>query len=319
MVVMTYERADLLLNLVASIKQFLPGCSLRVMDDGSSSDAQRRLLARLAGECEVIVRQRSLAGGLGGLYESMNDAVVQARNEGREWVLFLQDDLQVVRPAWASVRSLIASATNHSDIVMAGVAFDKWMYPSSRTRCPNCSGSFHRMALFDIGLVNLGRLVEHGLRFGPDEIQANAEAAAVGLRSFVDHSPFVAFVPWPPTYRHSRRTSRLRAVRGREVLDARLATYLDSPDINLDQLDLLLRLGTPTESVLDDGTTRSFAELNVETVAWSALAPFGYGEPWTYLAKNYLRNLLRNDGRPMIRPHFTDRGRHFPHAGRRGE
>ena len=98
-VVMTYERADLLLNLVASIRQFLPGCSLRVMDDGSSSEAQRRLLSRLAGECEVVVRERSLSGSLGGLYESMNDAVEQARREGREWVLFLQDDLQVVQPA----------------------------------------------------------------------------------------------------------------------------------------------------------------------------------------------------------------------------
>ena len=69
--------------------------------------------------------------------------------------------------------------------------------------------------------------------------------------------------------------------------------------------DLLLRMGKATESKLTDGSTRFFAELNLELNGWSALAPFGYGEPWGYLGRHFMRNLARNDGRPTIWPHIA--------------
>lgn len=301
--IFTFERPLLLLNCVASVRRFLPSAQVLVVDDGSRSELQLRLLRRLAPWCDVRRRDRVEGERHGGLYEAMNDTLRDLVGSAAGSVVLLQDDMQLVRDAAEPIHDTLQLMATHPKTHMAGVAFDKWMYSSERKPCADCRCVFLRRGLFDVGLLKLDG--SNPPTFGPTESAANLAALDAGFRAIMATEPFVAFVPWPTRYRHGERAKGWQPVWGRSGLVQQLDRFLDDDGMHLDDLNLMLTARSPIFSTLADGTTRAFAEGCVEPHGWAALSPYGYGEPWSFHLKHWLRNMIKNDGRPRLLPRLV--------------
>src|SRR5690606_3426070 len=94
--VFTYNRPQLLRNLLASLRQFYPDMDLAVFDDGSTDPEQQQILRELqAGGSHISITEEGTGDSKhGGLYHNMNRALAYARAKGYRYAYFVQDDMQ---------------------------------------------------------------------------------------------------------------------------------------------------------------------------------------------------------------------------------
>jgi hypothetical protein len=206
--VMSFNRGEYLQNCVSSIERHITGVRIVVFDDCSFLPDTRRILADLAKNCEVIVRQAPVAGGsLGGLYMNMNYAMEVARKRGLRHVFFVQDDQQIVRTvderAVAEVRAIFAhdnSITHIHPIFMKGyfpVQISRDMHVEVEDLCYLVA----RNADGDTGIVDLRRLETADFRYCDHADVNKTIALNKGLKAVSSKNPFFMHTPWPETIR----------------------------------------------------------------------------------------------------------------------
>ncbi|MEL6702133.1 MAG: glycosyltransferase, partial [Pseudomonadota bacterium] len=95
--IFSYNRPDYLGDCVASVLRHAPDARLRVYDDGSDDPQTLALLDSLGDR--AVRRDPGDTSRHGGLYGNMQFALDQAEGD---WLMFLQDDMQIVRDITAT-------------------------------------------------------------------------------------------------------------------------------------------------------------------------------------------------------------------------
>lgn len=228
--IFSYNRGAYVENCLASVQRNLPGARVRVYDDGSTLP---ETVTYLAGLGDIVVRPGAgRSDRLGGLYSNMQAALEAAE---AEFLLFMQDDTQVVRAVGAEELTALRDWFNaNPDAAFASPVFLKGARRASRKRLLKAvpqargyrfettnAGRVVDMFYNDISVAHVGRLRAAGWRFHPSE-RANAEAArdAGFARMLVLGDPFVFFCPEVPFFRFKDQTLGARwadRILGRDV------------------------------------------------------------------------------------------------------
>jgi hypothetical protein len=216
---------------VQSVQRNLPGAAIRVYDDNSDDPATQAVLADLG--VPVITPQASDGGRHGGLYANMQAALMAAETP---WILFLQEDMQVVRPVgdadMATIATLFAQDARRAFV---GPTFLKAIRLKRHQRLcvprekPRCYRLRHgateaeqaaRIAYFDVAIGHVTRLRAAGWQFADTE-HGNVQQAR---KLFSDMptlgEPFVFYLPEVPVFRDRRKS-----------LAARIAARLSGPGV----------------------------------------------------------------------------------------
>lgn len=209
--IFSYNRGDYLKNCVESLRRNLPGVRFTVFDDGSDEPGTVAYLQSLGEH----VRHMKSAGDdrHGGYYNNMQAALDATQ---ADYLLMLQDDLQVVRPFAQEdlfkIDQVFAESPTTvfiSPLFMKGskrAYFQQRYQPDAGLRCyrwsadPQESGKVPQKYA-DIAVLHVARLRESGWRFEGSE-EANGALADRLFGDMVQAAePWVFYVPEEPAYR----------------------------------------------------------------------------------------------------------------------
>src|SRR5688572_9727605 len=98
--IFSYNRGRFLENCLGSILDLMPDGPRYILDDGSDDPFTQDVLGRYSDRFEVSgpSNDHAVEKKTGGLYGNMNHAMRIAVTSGYRRVLFIQDDMQLVRP-----------------------------------------------------------------------------------------------------------------------------------------------------------------------------------------------------------------------------
>jgi glycosyltransferase involved in cell wall biosynthesis len=209
--IFSYNRGAYLKNCVDSLQRNVPGVHFTVYDDGSDEPDTVAYLQSLGGQ----VRHMKSGGDErhGGYYNNMQAALDATQ---ADYLLMLQDDLQVVRPFAQEELSRIHEVFEQSPttvfispLFMKGskrAYFQQRYQADPALRCYRWSADPHETGKVpqkyaDIALLHVARLRQSGWQFAGSE-EANG---ALADRLFGDMvqvaEPWVFYVPEEPAYR----------------------------------------------------------------------------------------------------------------------
>jgi glycosyltransferase involved in cell wall biosynthesis len=209
--IFSYNRGDYLKNCVESLQRNLPGVRFTVYDDGSDEPGTVAYLQSLGEH----VRHMKSAGDdrHGGYYNNMQAALDATQ---ADYLLMLQDDLQVVRPFAQEDLSRIDQVFAQSPttvfispLFMKGskrAYFQQRYQPDAGLRCyrwsadPQESGKVPQKYA-DIAVLNVARLRQSGWRFAGSEEANGAQADQLFGDMVQVAEPWVFYVPEEPAYR----------------------------------------------------------------------------------------------------------------------
>lgn len=207
--VMSYNRGPYLKNCIASIQRHMPGAKIAIFDDNSSDPETQKILAELGRNIEVNVNQTAGSNShLKGLYHNMNKALDRAQELSKEYVFFVQDDQQLVRPFdktfWKEILDIFQS---REDLCQVIPVFFKGFWPESqlkaRFQTVEPAGYYieSTYGIADIGIVHLSRLLKKNFRFKNSEGESSSHAFSLGLRTAHCRNPIFMYTPWPRVFR----------------------------------------------------------------------------------------------------------------------
>jgi glycosyltransferase involved in cell wall biosynthesis len=177
--VFSYNRGGYLRNCVESIRRNLPFAEVKVYDDNSTDPETVAVLHSLG--LPVLRPEGSVTGRHGGLYANMNRALDEA---GTGLILFLQEDMQLVRPVQPVELDQIA--------IILGAGRRAFVFPGfmKATSMPRYRRQMRadaairayvgraddpgRITYVDAMIADVGKLREVGWRFAGALLAANA-------------------------------------------------------------------------------------------------------------------------------------------------
>lgn len=224
--IFSYNRGTYLENCVASVRRNLPDVAIRVYDDNSSDPPTLAVLARL--QLPVLQPGQHSGARHGGLYVNMAAALSDASTP---LILFLQEDMQVVRPVGAADLDRIEAVFAEND--RRAFVCPNFMKATSLGRyqarmVPNESLRAYlgrpddpkRIAYLDVTVGHVGRLRDADWAFGPTEGAGSSRARAMFADVPYLGDPFTFYCPEVPIYRN-----RLQS------LSSRIAARLTGTDV----------------------------------------------------------------------------------------
>ncbi|MEY3522446.1 MAG: hypothetical protein RLZZ177_3161 [Pseudomonadota bacterium] len=209
--IFSYNRGAYLKNCVDSLQRNMPWIGWTVYDDGSDEPDTVAYLQSLG---EHVLHMKSTdADRHGGYYYNMQAALDATQ---ADYLLMLQDDLQVVRPFALEDLSRIHQVFDQSPstvfispLFLKGskrAYFQQRYQPDAELRCyrwfadPNETGKVPQKYA-DIAVLHVARLRQSGWRFAASE-EANGALADQLFGDMVQVAdPWVFYVPEEPAYR----------------------------------------------------------------------------------------------------------------------
>lgn len=223
--VFSYNRSQFLINCISSIQQCAPTHSVTIIDDGSDDPPTQKALQRLSERYEVIQNTRGFEceNKTGGLAGSMNLAMAIAASEKRQYVLFIQDDMQFVRKLsprdvsmiddyFLRVQNSIQLSTSFIRTLSADSFFNGYIVLSEAhayIRRPEAERGKSNFS--DTGVFSVPRFFEVFKSFDVGEDKNSSKAKNLGLTCGRSGFPFMCWLPYPISYRGKRRRLRHRA------------------------------------------------------------------------------------------------------------
>jgi glycosyltransferase involved in cell wall biosynthesis len=214
--IFSFNRGPFLENCLRSLRQFAPDFPVVVVDDGSTDPATREVLAALPPGVTLMEPKSRGPARLGGLYNNMQTALLEVADE---LLLFLQDDMQIVRPVGAAEVESITRffqefpraaflhpcflkgtrrAKEQRRVAPGGVPGIYFRGPEESTR-----GSHWFQA---VSIVHAPRLRAVEWKFAPTEaenaVQARQHFSRMGLMAF----PFLHWLPDVPVWRGKKKS-----------------------------------------------------------------------------------------------------------------
>lgn len=218
--VFSFNRPDFLRNCLASIRHTMPNAEIHILDDCSWDDETKRVLAQ---EKERTAIYFSKADGpsefkTGGLCGLMNLAMHIAREKRHPYVLFIQDDMQMVRALRDRDMDHIGeyfhnvpNAIQLSTTFIRKLGTDGFLNDYSITR-PAFAYLRKREAergksnFSDTGVFSVDRFFELFDRFEVGEDKNSAKAMERGLTCGRSFFPFINWLPYPMSFRGRKRS-----------------------------------------------------------------------------------------------------------------
>lgn len=212
--VFSYNRGAYLKFCLESLARNLPQARVVVYDDLSDDPETQAVLAALK---VPFVQPTAVAKAThGGLYVNMSRALADAKTE---YLLFLQDDMQVVRPVddqdLADIDAIFAADPNCgfiSPVFMKASAERKFRpqyHPDQNlaayTFPPEADRAAMRYTYADVCIAHVARLRAANFDIVDKEHNNVALAKATFSQMPVMSAPFVFYCPEVPTFRNRRR------------------------------------------------------------------------------------------------------------------
>lgn len=224
--IFSYNRGAYLENCVASVRRNMPFAEISVYDDNSTDPQTCAVLDRLQ---EPVRRpDRLMTSRHGGLYRNMAAALADATTP---LMLFLQEDMQVVRPVdeaeLAAIDALFSDNEHRAFVCpnfMKATSMRRYqarMVPVPRLRAyVGQPDTPTRIAYIDVMVAHVGRLRTANWSFGPTEGASAARARSMFADMPYLGDPFTFYCPEVPIYRN-----RLQS------LSSRIAARLTGTDV----------------------------------------------------------------------------------------
>lgn len=212
--VFSYNRGRYLRNALESIERHVPPCRVTVMDDASDDPEVFAALDAYAHMVGVVSSASDSSGYLGGLYRNMQQAV--ALTEDDPVVLFLQDDMQIVRDIDASdIQHWNRYFERHASSFQFYGCFVKKKQAEGKAhrldidrdvpayfRSPD---SGRRSYFSAVGVFHVGRMQSIGWKFEPSEGENNRKVREMGWYMGMTPWPFMMWLPNAESAKFRRR------------------------------------------------------------------------------------------------------------------
>ena len=288
--VFSYNRGIYLENCVDSICRNMPGIHYLVYDDNSTEPQTKSYLTSI--QSNVIQSKKDVSDRHGGYYQNMQSALLNAKSD---YVLLIQDDMQVVREFSDSdlsdIHEIFQKTPNLgflSPVFLKGRKRDffKDNYrPSLGTKSYAWSGSSDAVVpgcYADVSIIHVQRLRSASWVFQSSEV-GNGELAKEIFGPMCQMSnPVVFYLPEEPAYRGKVLT-----------LGAQIAFKMDGGKIKNFKT---MSAKATADFINRDLTVLPFAEDFIDTVDPRVKKPFkfnGYRKSYLTLLINKLELLIR--------------------------
>jgi len=216
--IFSFNRGRFLSNAIDSCLRYAPGVPVLVIDDNSDDPDTLAVLNNLPEGVSWVKPQARGDDRHGGLYNNMQQALDSVTSE---WILFIQDDMQLVRPLEQDDAQYIADFFQQfPEKGFLNPVFLKGQRHKRDNRITRVFEDFHGyyrhypekknprgISYADVVIGHAGRLKAKGWQFSASE-QTNASQAneLFGGMGFMAH-PFVMFLPQVPVYRGKKKTA----------------------------------------------------------------------------------------------------------------
>jgi hypothetical protein len=214
--IFSYNRGDFLQNCADSVMRLMPAAQMQIYDDGSDDPATLAVLTRFAGL--VVPAPGGTRSKHGGLYGNMQAALEACSTR---FLLFLQDDMQIVRPVTggdaadicaifdADPQRAFLSPTfvkgERRDLARQLLAPLPGLPALGMTLDAPPDLWAQRYAYGDVAIADVGRLRRAKWRFAERENLSRAAAAARFSDMPFMMVPFAFFCPEVPVFRARHR------------------------------------------------------------------------------------------------------------------
>jgi glycosyltransferase involved in cell wall biosynthesis len=217
--IFSYNRPDHLANCLTSLRDLWPDADVVIYDDNSKHPGMKKVFQKFG---VPVVVGKGGTGRHGGLYSNMQMAYEQAKAERFEYLLTLQDDMQLVRPFDTGIENeYLKRFAQDERLTQIDPRFAKT--PKGESKPAEGNQQLKEQATkqpfkdyLDVGLFHIGRLnsvgwsfVVEGSQIISGEMTLSLKAADLGMKKVAPRTPFVMHLPFPHLYRHRLRLPRL--------------------------------------------------------------------------------------------------------------
>lgn len=214
--IFSYNRGDYLKNCIQSIERHFPLLHKRnlvIYDDYSECEQTVQILNEYKHKYDVKINQELINDNCRcGLYYNMNLALQDAIKRNFEYLFFIQEDLQMVRPFdehfIAECKTIFDSDSN---IVQVSPIFFKGTFSKQEfdrfTTINEHLGYYLGNPLgldgiSDVGITKVEPLKEAGWIFDNDETENMKKGTDKSWVYVKPRNPIMMYTPWPETYRY---------------------------------------------------------------------------------------------------------------------
>jgi len=213
----SYNKERELETALNSIEKYMPDFTVHIYDDHSDNPQTLKVLKRYAGN-ETL----RLAGNFaeedsslksnekcGNLHRNMQKAYHEAVQENAEYLFFLQDDIQILRPFSDAVRKEYTDIFERNDHVIE--VDPRFVRKDCNARYSRELGGYvfaqddHRRGYADVGLFKINRLDKAGWVFLDGERPNKFQALEQGMIRVFPFTPLMMHVPFPSLYRKGKK------------------------------------------------------------------------------------------------------------------
>jgi glycosyltransferase involved in cell wall biosynthesis len=217
--IFSFNRGNYLQNCIRSLEDCAPDLPVTIIDDNSDDKNTLKVLQELS-ERYTIIRNDPIdmkEEKTGGLYGNMNLAMQEAKNNEYEYVLFIQDDMQMVRDFCEVdvqyIKSYFYSKKNSIQLVTTFIrtlskdGFLKKYY------LDHSKSAYIRKKEFEkgksnfsaIGVFSVQRFFDLFEKFEIGEVVNSNKARNLGLVYGFYIYPFMNWLPYPISFRGKKR------------------------------------------------------------------------------------------------------------------
>lgn len=217
--VFSYNRGSFLQNAVMSTVFCMPECEVVIVDDCSDESYTKFVLSRLseAGYSVLSPIADTLAKKTGGLFSNMTLAMRHAAKTGKKYVIFMQDDMQLVRRLLLTDFSDLEDGfkENHNVCQIFACFLPKVNVSHVNTDEAESLPLFYKRHMIDatpkygsfsaVGVFNVARSQEI-LPFCATELLNNERLKNLKFELLYYRNPFLTWLPFPKSHRNKERS-----------------------------------------------------------------------------------------------------------------
>ncbi|MCS3904380.1 glycosyltransferase involved in cell wall biosynthesis [Methylohalomonas lacus] len=298
--VFSYNRAEYLENCLKSIDTHSYYRDITIIDDVSSDFSTVKLLKKLECGYRVVYSNETSCDHIryGGLYNNMNWAIGDAQNRKLKRVLFIQDDMQLIRQFGPQEYNDIDHFfRNNRRSVQYYSCFlkskhrnvdEQSLVPDLSCTAYICNSKFHPGFRFfsDVGVFDIDRFKLNFQYFEGDERDNNLKAINRNLVMGLSMRPFMMWLPFPESHRGKKRSVKHNLI---ESLGG--AGFHPVDELEHSKINLLEKKLPFAEDFLHSPAIGQCRWWSTEGGLENLLARYG----WRHILAKLIRKLERNN------------------------
>lgn len=239
--IFSFNRGKFLAHCVESVERCAPDWQICVMDDDSNDPQTLEVLKQLRAKHQVINAKEMPGRKHGGLYANMQTALETFSRE--ELMLFLQDDMQMVRPVRSEDKAFFrqyfqeeSSAGFLQPCFLKGSTREKdrktlKYRPESKLYVRENADQSAGVHYSDILITSPAKLLAANWRFAETEPENDRQAALVFGKLGYLFAPFAMWLPEVPAYRGKRKTLALKIAEKRRQCGLYPFAYMSEAEV----------------------------------------------------------------------------------------